>query len=91
MLETGNVLLGSWVTHGAEVEARLASWRGVFERMLGSGVRTRPLESGFEFRIEIGKGLGVEFWSQLNSDPNRKCWTTGNFESTSALYILTIP
>lgn len=29
--------------------------------------------------------------SQLNNDPNGKCWTTGNLESTSALYILIMP
>jgi hypothetical protein len=26
-----------------------------------------------------------------NSEPKGKCWTTGNFERTSALYILIIP
>lgn len=30
-------------------------------------------------------------WSQRKRDPNGKCCTTGNFESTSALYILIMP
>lgn len=29
--------------------------------------------------------------SKLNKDPKLKCWTTGNLESTSALYILIMP
>lgn len=29
--------------------------------------------------------------SHLKSDPNRKCWTTGNFDRTSTLYILIMP
>ena len=29
--------------------------------------------------------------SQLKSEPKRKCWTTGNLERTSALYILIMP
>jgi hypothetical protein len=28
---------------------------------------------------------------QLKSEPKGKCWTTGNLESTSALYILIMP
>lgn len=30
-------------------------------------------------------------WSQLKSEPNLKCCTTGNLDRTSALYILIIP
>jgi len=29
--------------------------------------------------------------SQLKREPKRKCWTTGNLERTSALYILIMP
>jgi hypothetical protein len=39
-----------------------------------------------------GWGVGASgSWSQENREPNRKCWTTGNLERTSALNILIIP
>lgn len=39
----------------------------------------------------VGGSTAFGSWSQRNREPNGKCCTTGNFESTSALYILIIP
>lgn len=38
-----------------------------------------------------GGGTALGSRSQLSKDPNGKCCTTGNLESTSALYILIMP
>jgi len=35
--------------------------------------------------------LAFGSFSQANRAPKGKCWTTGNLESTSALYILIMP
>ncbi len=35
--------------------------------------------------------MALGFLSQLKREPKRKCWTTGNLERTSALYILIMP
>lgn len=41
--------------------------------------------------MDVGGGAALGSVSQLKSDPNRKCWTTGNLVKTSALYILIMP
>lgn len=38
-----------------------------------------------------GGSMAFGSWSQRNKEPNGKCCTTGNLESTSALYILIMP
>lgn len=38
-----------------------------------------------------GGAVALGSRSQLNREPNGKCCTTGNLESTSALYILIMP
>ena len=40
---------------------------------------------------EAGGGVAFGSCSQLKREPKGKCWTTGNLERTSALYILSIP
>lgn len=45
----------------------------------------------FDMCTEDGGGAALGSCSQLKREPKRKCWTTGNLERTSALYILTIP
>lgn len=40
---------------------------------------------------DTGGGIAFGSRSQLKREPKRKCWTTGNLERTSALYILIIP
>lgn len=61
---------------------------------------------GFVILAEVLKGAlegWLEVWtdaagvaalgsvSHLKSDPNLKCWTTGNLDRTSTLYILIMP
>ena len=41
--------------------------------------------------MDEGGDGAVESGSQLKRLPKRKCWTTGNLERTSALYILIMP
>ena len=49
------------------------------------------LTGWFDVCTEDGGGAALGSCSQLKREPKRKCWTTGNLERTSALYILTIP
>ena len=49
------------------------------------------LTGWFDVCTEDGGGAALGSCSQLRREPKRKCWTTGNLERTSALYILTIP
>lgn len=44
-----------------------------------------------EVWMEDGGGMAFGSWSQLKREPKRKCWTTGNLERTSALYIFIMP
>lgn len=41
--------------------------------------------------IEVGGGIALGSRSQLKRNPKGKCCTTGNLDSTSALYILIMP
>lgn len=46
---------------------------------------------GLVVLVEGGGRGALGSWSQLKREPKRKCWTTGNLERTSALYILIMP
>lgn len=54
------------------------------------GATGRPCGPEVECAV-VGGGTALGSRSKLNSDPKGKCWTTGNFERTSALYIFTMP
>jgi hypothetical protein len=72
---------------------------------LAQGALVPAVGSGSEAVVEVeagccgpdmvcvvgGGGTAFGSRSQLNREPKGKCWTTGNFESTSALYILIMP
>lgn len=81
--------LGSIDAHGTLV---LAS---TFGRTLAddapiSGWTGRACGPDVEWAVVAG-AMALGSRSQLNREPNGKCCTTGNFDKTSALYILTIP
>lgn len=55
-----------------------------------SGTTGRPCGPEVECTV-VGGGIALGSRSKLNNDPKGKCWTTGNFDRTSALYIFTMP
>ncbi len=58
----------------------------------GDGFDVELRENGWlEAWTEDGAGGAVGSVSQLKREPKGKCWTTGNLERTSALYILIMP
>lgn len=95
--------VGRWVlvAQGADVPI------DVFGRCDIAGVRIEVVAAVISATLaEVLKGAldgWLEVWtdvdgvvafgsvSHLKSDPNRKCWTTGNLDKTSTLYILIMP
>lgn len=49
------------------------------------------LDGWFEVWTDVDGLAALGSVSHLKRDPNRKCWTTGNLDKTSALYILIMP
>lgn len=97
----------SWVrvpALGAEVDA-MADIVCAFDALAaaqGACVTDPALDPGIDAPTPRVAGPGVASFaaggstafgsrSQLNREPNGKCCTTGNFDSTSALYILIMP
>lgn len=69
---------------------------GTVDGGLGADVSLAPWNDGWddgcEFVCVVAIGIGAfGFCIHGNRDPNGKCCTTGNFDNTSALYILIIP
>lgn len=54
------------------------------------GATGRPCGPEVECAV-MGGGTALGSHSKLNREPKGKCWTTGNFDRTSALYIFTMP
>lgn len=75
---------------GSATGSRKAGW-GPVCRAVGAeldGVTALGCEEVCTLAWILGAaGSGV----QLKREPKGKCWTTGNFERTSALYILIMP
>ena len=55
-----------------------------------SGTTGRPCGPDVAWTV-VGGMTALGSRSKLKRDPNGKCCTTGNFDRTSALYILIIP
>lgn len=102
-LGTGFVRCVGPESHGAFVPAiSPAIWDGrvvdvgTEEGGFGAEVSLAPwnegCEEGWEFVCVVAIGIGASgLCVQENRDPKGKCWTTGNLERTSALYIFIIP
>ena len=83
-------------------KAVVAGIRVVFNEFLAhgaivDGIATLPDEVGisclgwFAIWMETAGSCASLSLSKLNNDPKGKCWTTGNLDNTSALYILSMP
>lgn len=91
----------AFAAHGATVAAAAGAGRGAVAQgalvpasgaCLVGGVASFGRDWGPEAMCaEVGGGTVLGSRSQLKRDPKGKCCTTGNLESTSALYILIIP
>ena len=78
------------VTHGAFVPASTLG-RAVEEgEAPASGTVGRACGPDVAWAV-LGGGIALGSRSKLNRDPKGKCCTTGNFDKTSALYILIMP
>lgn len=86
----GALVAGPDVAQGALVP------KSTFGRAVGPaelslfGATGRPCGPEVECAV-VGGDTALGSRSKLNSDPKGKCWTTGNFDRTSALYIFTMP
>lgn len=85
-----SLVFDSDLAQGAWVPASGMGRAAATEGMPGSGAVGRAWGPEDVCTVE-GGGMAFGSRSQLNREPNGKCCTTGNFERTSALYILIIP
>lgn len=86
----GSLVFDSDLAQGAWVPAPGMGRAAATEGMPCSGAVGRAWGPEDVCTVE-GGGIAFGSRSQLNREPNGKCCTTGNFERTSALYILIIP
>ena len=83
--------------HGAVVDSIPPGAQDAFVPSCGRGLAVGTFDAAdwligwFAVWTESVAGAAFGSCSQLNNDPNGKCWTTGYLDRTSALYILIIP
>lgn len=78
------------VAHGAFVPLSALGRAPADDGGPASGLTGRPCGPEVVCTVD-GGGRAYGSRSQLNSEPNGKCWTTGNLDRTSALYIFIMP
>ena len=76
---------------GVDDHWALVAGCGRADAWLMDGAATSCFCGWLDACAELGGGMASGLRSQLKREPKRKCWTTGNLERTSALYILIIP